>query len=200
MKIAIIAASPRPASRSALVATYAAQRLRSLAPGCETDVIDLGKPPLPLWSGDFTSHPADDLSSAWSALSEPLSAAEAFLLVVPEHHGMAPPALMNLLLLCRGELAHKPALLIGVSASEGGAYPLVQLRGSATKNNRLCIIPEQVLVRNVKQSVVDGVFTPTERVGARLDYALGVLAAYAGALGQVRAAGIMDHGTFAFGD
>ena len=49
-----------------------------------------------------------------------------------------------------GELSHKPALPCAVSAGEGGAYVISELRMSSYKNNRLCWLPEQLIARQVK--------------------------------------------------
>ena len=65
---------------------------------------------------------------------------------------MVPAALKNFFLLwaATGELSHKPALPCAVSAGEGGAYVISELRMSSYKNNRLCWLPEQLIARQVK--------------------------------------------------
>lgn len=199
MRLALISGSPRPRSQSIRVAGYVAGRQRALFPEGAIDLLDLAELALPPWTGDFAGHPISDPGSAWSSVSAILQAADSLVAIVPEHHGMAPPAFMNLLLLCRDELAHKPGLIVALSATDGGAYPTVQLRGSVTKNNRLCWIPEQVVIRNVKQTLTDEAFDLADRVKARIDYGLKLLDAYRGALTSVREAGLIDHATFAFG-
>ena len=64
---------------------------------------------------------------------------------------MAPAAIKNFFL-CVGmpELAHKPALACAVSAGEGGAYVIAELRMSSYKNNRVCWLPEHLIARSVK--------------------------------------------------
>ena len=70
----------------------------------------------------------------------------------PEWSGMVPAGLKNFFLLCGADhLAHKPGLIVGVSASLGGSYPIAELRTSSYKNTRLCYIPDHVIVRNVGQ-------------------------------------------------
>lgn len=145
------------------------------------------------------SHPADLGDPAWGDISNTLEAADGIVVVVPEYHGMAPPALMNLILLCRYELAHKPGLIIGISGTDGGAYPTVQLRGSVAKNNRICWIPDQVVIRNVKQALQDKQTDEPDRVRSRIDYALRLLMSYSDALRTVRSSGLVDHKTFSFG-
>ncbi len=199
MKIAVIAGSSRPKSQSSRVAAYVAQRARAMFPEIELPVIDLTSVPLPLWSGDFAAHPSDMPSSDWKPIAETLEGVDGVAVIVPEYHGMAPPALMNLILQCRYELAHKPGLIIGISASDGGAYPTVQLRGSVTKNNRIVWIPDQVVIRNVKQALLDDKPDPADRVKSRIDYTLTILVSYSRALGSVRGSGLIDHKAFSFG-
>jgi hypothetical protein len=112
---------------------------------------------------------------------------------------MAPPALMNVFLMAsRGELAHKPALLVAVSAAVGGAYVIAELRVSGAKNTQICYMPEHVILRDVKNLLngPDPVNETDERARARLDYGLGLLGAYAAALRGVRASGLIDRKAF----
>lgn len=199
MKLAIIAGSARAKSQSARVSRYIADRAATLFVDCSFPLIDLAATPLSYWSGDFMSHPADTGDPAWSETSSTLESADGIIVVVPEYHGMAPPALMNLILLCRYELAHKPGLIIGISATDGGAYPTVQLRGSVAKNNRICWIPDQVVIRNVKQALVDQNGDEPDRMKSRIDYGLRLLISYSEALRSVRKSGLVDHKTFSFG-
>ena len=146
------------------------------------------------------AHPADAGDPVWREISSALEAADGIIVVVPEYHGMAPPALMNFILMCRYEMAHKPGLIVGISATDGGAYPTVQLRGSVAKNNRICWIPDQVVIRNVKQALQDDLQTDeTDRVRSRIDYTLRLLVSYSKALRNVRGSGTVDHKSFSFG-
>ena len=52
-------------------------------------------------------------------------------------------------------LAHKPALIIAVSSSDGGAYPVAELRMSSYKNTRICDISEQIIARHVESVLND---------------------------------------------
>jgi len=55
---------------------------------------------------------------------------------------MAPAGLKNFFLYAGNTaLAHKPAYLVGISASRGGSYPIAELRMSSYKNSYLCYIP-----------------------------------------------------------
>ena len=92
------------------------------------------------------------------------------------------------------------ALIVTVSSADGGAYPVAELRMSSYKNNRICYLPEHVIVRNVERVLnadasqnnpdADRYFRE------RIDYALGILAQYASALVQVRASGATDLSKF----
>ena len=109
MNIVLVAGSSQQASQSSKVAGFLAARLRALALCAQPQVIDLGAAPLPLW-------PAEDVNGAWADHSAVLREADALVVLSPEWHGMACPALKNLFVHAGyRELGHKPALLVGVS-------------------------------------------------------------------------------------
>jgi hypothetical protein len=87
-----------------------------------------------------------------------------------------------------------------VSAGEGGAYVISELRMSSYKNNRLCWIPEQLIARNVNAICNDNSNdNDDERHDTfveRSRYALDLLLSYANALNTVRDSGLIDHDTF----
>jgi hypothetical protein len=118
---------------------------------------------------------------------------------------MATPGVKNFLLNCTAtEIGHKPGLIITVSASRGGSYPVAELRMSGTKNNRLCWIPEHVIIHHAEQNLNSPDNSPElgkedAMQRQRLRYALKVLAEYGQALKQVRASGVIDHKTFRSG-
>lgn len=93
----------------------------------------------------------------------------------------------------RGELAHKPALLVSVSSSTGGAYPIAELRMSSYKNNRICYIPEQLIIRDcervLNENPKDNNQEEDRYYRDRSKFALTILCHYANALGDVRATG-----------
>ena len=176
LNIVLVAGSSRSDSQSAKVATYLAARLQQR--DVQTQVLDLGHSALPLW-------PAEDVQGHWPAMAKQLQRADGVILLSPEWNGMASPALKNFFLYAgRAELAHKPALLVGVSSGQGGAYPLSELRASSYKNCRICFIPEQLIVRQV-EAVMNGEQTADaddQRIRARADWSLDVLLQYAEAL------------------
>ena len=111
---------------------------------------------------------------------------------------MATSALKNFFLLCNVQsgLAHKPALIAAVSGGDGGAYVVSELRTSSYKNNRLCYIPEQLVVRNVGKifnaDLAENDLEAHSYFVDRADYSLKLLLAYGEALGTVRLGGAVD--------
>lgn len=203
MKIMIISGSHRENSQSDKVARYIAQSLLDNKQATTTEVFSLAGNPLPLWDEGIWSGEAK-----WQALLNPLSeklaTSDGFVIIAPEWHGQVPAGLKNFFLLWgAGELAHKPALIVAVSSSDGGAYPVAELRMSSYKNNRICYIPEQLIVRNV-ESVLNA--DPTQNkpeadtyFRERIVYAGGILCAYATALKSVRESGVTETAVFRFG-
>ena len=174
--IALIAGSSQQTSQSAKVAHWLAASLQRR--GSETSVIALGQLPLPLW-------PEPDDKGVWPELSATLRSADALVVISPEWHGMASPALKNLFMYAgRRELAHKPALLVGVSGGQGGSYPLAELRASSYKNCRLCYLPEHLIVRHVEQVMNPGEPTSEDdqRIRVRADWARDLLLDYTDAM------------------
>ena len=93
------------------------------------------------------------------------------------------------------------ALIVTVSASRGGSYPVNELRTSGYKNNRLLHIPEHVLVHDVAD-VLHGESPAGDRdawLRRRIDFALRVLLEYAKALVPIRAGGLTEHADFPYG-
>jgi len=201
MKITIISGSHRQPSQSAKVAGHIQGRLQQL-PGdpIEAGIYSLAGNPLPLWDqGVWEGDPK------WSDYLDPLraqlKASDGFVVIAPEWHGQVPAGLKNLFLLCsRFEVGHKPALIVTVSSGDGGAYPVAELRMSSYKNNRICYIPEQLIIRNVESVLNDD---PADNdpdtdhyFRERIDWTLGILKEYATALKQVRASGVTDTDKF----
>jgi NAD(P)H-dependent FMN reductase len=188
MKIGIISGSHRVDSQSGKVATYIQQRL--IDQGAQTWLFSLAGNPLPLWDQGIWDGD-EDWSKRLTPLKQELAACDGFVIIAPEWHGQAPAGLKNFFLLfSRFELGHKPALITAVSSGDGGAYPVAELRMSSYKNNRLCYIPEQLILRNVENILnddpaqndadADGYFRE------RIDWTLGLLRGYAEALADMR--------------
>ncbi len=201
MRVTLISGSHRQQSQSARVAVYLAARLSALEAGTTTDIIDLVGNPLPLWD-ESAWQPDSGLTKQWAPYGERLAAAEGLVVVAPEWHGMVPSGLKNFLLFASGrEVGHKPALIVGVSSSRGGAYPVNELRTSGYKNNRLCFIPEHLIVRDAETMFVGD--APSGKDDAylrgRADFALRGLLAYAQALKAMRDSHVLFDKQYPYG-
>jgi multimeric flavodoxin WrbA len=184
LRVALVAGSSRANSQSGKVARFLRQRLIDQGHTSVelSNVIDLGLAPLPLW-------PAED-TGPWNLYSQQLKEADAVVIISPEWNGMASPAIKNFFIYAsKAELAHKPGLLVGVSAAVGGAYPISELRASGYKNCRLCYLPEHLIIRSVEKVLNTPYASSDEdqRLHPRVDYALDILVKYANALAPVRA-------------
>ena len=115
-----------------------------------------------------------------------------------------PAGLKNFFLLFnRFDLGHKPALIVTVSSGDGGAYPVAELRMSSYKNNRLCYIPEHLILRNVERILNENEADNDPGADAyfreRISWALGILRGYAVALKSMRGTTEIHHDKFANG-
>jgi len=194
MKIGIISGSHRPASQSGKVARYIDKALQQQRLCDETWLYDLAGNPLPLWDeGIWEGN--EQWREILTPLSDELKSCDAFVIVAPEWHGMAPAGLKNFFLMwtAGGEIAHKPALIVTVSVADGGSFPVAELRMSSYKNSRICYLPEHLIIR-----YVDTVFnddpaqnkpSAQEYFEDRLTYCLEILREYALAFRQIRASG-----------
>ena len=201
MKYAIISGSHRVESQSGKIARYIAARLAALNPEASSYLLDLGKTPLPLWDESIWQGDPK-IIEVWKPISTELAGSDAAIVIAPEWGGMVPAALKNFFLFAAdGSLYHKPGLIVGVSASRNGAYPVAELRVSSYKNTHLQYISEHVIVRQVSDMLNEE--TPQSEDDAvlrkRLDYSLSVLAEYAKALQAVRASGVLNRKDYPFG-
>lgn len=151
MHITIISGSHRNPSQSEKIGRYVESLLDDKFDEAEPYLYSLADNPLPLWDQSIWEQ-----DETWvkrlAPLKEQLSKSDAFVIIVPEWHGQVPAGLKNFFLMfSRFELGHKPAFIIAVSSATGGAYPVAELRMSSYKNNRLCYIPEQLIVRDVEK-------------------------------------------------
>jgi NAD(P)H-dependent FMN reductase len=201
MRFAIVSGSHRPQSQSGKVARYVSGQLSTLDASYSTYLLELGKNPLPLWEeGIWNKDPK--MLGLWKPVSEAISACDAIVVIAPEWSGMVPAALKNFFLFASdGCLYHKPGLIVGVSASRNGAYPVAELRTSSYKNSHIQYISEHVIVRNVNEVLneADPASEEDSSLRKRFDYSLRILAEYAKALKTVRASGVLNRKDFPFG-
>ena len=202
MKITIISGSHRNPSQSEKVARYIDRTLQQ-EQGVETWLYSLAENPLPLWDQSlWEDNP--EWNERLAPIKEQLSSSDGFVIVSPEWHGQVPSGLKNFFLLFnRFELGHKPAMIVTVSSADGGAYPVAELRMSSYKNNRLCYIPEQVIVRNVESVLNEKAEENNADADAyfreRLSWSLGILKGYAEALKPMRESVQVHHDKFGNG-
>jgi NAD(P)H-dependent FMN reductase len=191
MKISIISGSHRNPSQSEKIGRYIETLLENEFPDVEPFLYTLADNPLPLW--DQSVWESD---KKWNELLSPLkkqfSNSDAFIIITPEWHGQVPAGLKNLFLLFnRFEFGHKPAFIISISSGNGGAYPVAELRMSSYKNNRLCYIPEQLIIRDVEKvfnnKTEDNDQKSDRYYKDRLNWCLEILMGYGKALKTMRA-------------
>ena len=201
MKFFVLSGSHRAEAQTLKVANYVKSALTREHAGAEVFLYSLSGNPLPLWD-EATGGAPDAL---WDPISAELKAADALVVATPEWSGMATPGVKNFLLNCTAdEIGHKPALIVTVSATRGGSYPVAELRMSGYKNNRLAWIPEHVIIHHAEQNFnapdeAPDLAKEDATIRKRLRYALRLLEEYGKALRQVRASGVIDHKTFKSG-
>jgi NAD(P)H-dependent FMN reductase len=201
MHYALISGSHRQNSQSSRVATYLAQRLQAQESGSTTDIINLAGNPLPLWD-ESAWQAGSALQLQWQPYSDRLKKADGLVVIAPEWAGMVPPGLKNFFLFASPpEVGHKPALIVTVSASRGGSYPVEELRISSYKNNKIAYLPEHLIVQNVdkKFATEQPVDDDDKYLRGRADFALRNLIAYTGALKSVRDSGVLFDKNYPFG-
>ena len=197
MDITIICGSQRTLSESGKLAIFLQNKIVELFPEIQTHLFDLGKNPLPLWN-EGVWQGTDEWKTIWHPIAKKLNDSDGIILISPEYGGMVPPALKNFLLLCGGkDIAHKPGLIIGVSSGRGGSYPIAELRTTGYKNNRICWVPDHVIVRDITNFNKDQ--QEYQRDVDRLEYSLKMFNEYAKALKAVRNSGTIDLETYPFG-
>jgi len=186
MNVALIAGSHNRNSQTVKLARYIEQRLIQLGLSSqgETFLHDLGEAPLPFWTSETVGKQSETLRP------ELLAKADAFVILSPDWNGMATPAVKNWFIHAPAEsLAHKPALLCGVSAGGGAVYPVSDLRAHSFKNCRICFIPDHLVVRDTAKyfNTPEPIEPAEQLMRERIDFTLQVLASYAQGLKATRA-------------
>jgi len=203
MKITIISGSHRNPSQSEKIGRYTASLLQQEFEDVEPFLYLLADNPLPLWEQSIWEQ-----DEAWeerlAPLKQQLAESDAFVVIAPEWHGQVPAGLKNFFLMFnRFEMGHKPAYIIAVSSSTGGAYPVAELRMSSYKNNRLCYIPEHLIVRGVEKVLnedpADNDPDSDPYYKSRLKWGMQILLGYAEALKSMRQRTQIHHDDFGNG-
>jgi len=203
MKISIISGSHRNPSQSEKVARHIEKTLANEFENIKPWVYALADNPLPLWDQTLWQD-NEEWNQRLAPIKQQLVESDAFVIVSPEWHGQVPAGLKNFFLLFnRFELGHKPALIVTVSSADGGAYPVAELRMSSYKNNRLCYIPEQVILRNIEKILNEKAENNDAEADSyfrqRISWALGILSGYAVALKSMRKNTEIHHDKFGNG-
>ena len=184
MNISIISASHRKNSQSNRVALILEKLLQEKFKTIQIFNFDLFKVNLPMWSEEEIE---ENRKLFFNEFSSKLLKSDGFIFVIPEYGGMATPISKNFFLHCnKGELSHKPALVVSISSGNGGSYPISELRSSSYKNRHILWIPENIIIRNVEH------FNPgnhgnliPEWLDKRIDYVLNLLIEYSKCLRPV---------------
>ena len=202
MKITIISGSHRNPSQSEKIARHIEKTLQQ-EHGVDAWLYTLADNPLPLWDQSlWEDNP--EWKDRLAPIRQQLASSDGFVIVSPEWHGQVPSGLKNFFLLFnRFELGHKPAMIVAVSSADGGAYPVAELRMSSYKNNRICYIPEQVIVRDVENVLNDKAEDNNHEADGyfreRISWSLGILKAYAEAMKSMRESVQVHHDKFGNG-
>ncbi len=203
MKISIVSGSHRNPSQSEKVARYLEKTLANDFENIEPWVFALADNPLPLWDQTLWED-NEEWNQRLAPIKQQLSESDGFIIISPEWHGQVPAGLKNFFLMFnRFELGHKPALIVTVSSADGGAYPVAELRMSSYKNNRLCYIPEQLVLRNIEKILNEDAAENDTDADAyfreRIAWTLGILSGYAVALKGMRESTEIHHDKFGNG-
>lgn len=184
MRVSIVCGSQR-SGQSAFLMNYLKEVCIN-AEISEVNTINLFERKIKFWDEEVWSK-GKDWDTNWNAISEELSNSQGIIILAPEYGGMVPPILKNFFLLCsQNELAHKPALLVGVSSGINGAYPIMELRGSSYKNNKICFMPDHLIIREVEDFISNPESEKFIRINERIKYSINMLKIYTEAFNQIR--------------
>ncbi|KKL44680.1 hypothetical protein LCGC14_2363270, partial [marine sediment metagenome] len=120
--------NPHLKTKIEVISTYIKKQLIDGGYCDQVYLFSLANNPLPLWQETIWEGDPE-WAELLTPIAEELATSDAFVIVAPEWHGMAPAGLKNFFLMWgNGELAHKPALIVSVSSADGGSYPVAELR------------------------------------------------------------------------
>jgi len=203
MKYMIIVGSHRADAQSLKVGEYIKKYTKETIKGVGIDLLDLNVERLPLWS-EAAWDGDSDLSKIVKPYQDRVMSADAFVVISPEWSGMVPAGLKNFFLYMNSEvMGHKPAMIVGVSSTHGGSYPVVELRMSSYKNTRLCYIPDHVVVEKVEDVLnsygIDEEDKKDSYIKKRINYSIQILSEYAKAFQIIRDSDLINYKDFPFG-
>ena len=193
MKIGVISGSHR-ACETHRLSLLVKDKLQQK--GVDVFHMSLAHNPLPLWNEDAWDPESELRKHSLADLRKSMGSCDGYVIMSPEWGGMVPPGLKNFMLLC-GSFSFKPAYLIGVSASRGGAYPIAELRMSSYKNNQVMYLPEHLIIRDCETAFTgegDDVY-----IEKRMDYGLNMLLKTAELLKPLQDSGVIDLENYPYG-
>ncbi len=191
MKLTIISGSSRKSSASFKTSKHINNQLQLIDSDLQTEIFDLSALDLPMWTEDLDLATLDEHKVK-------LEEADGFVFVIPEWHGMVPPAVKNLFFLFGGVFRHKPAYIVTVSAGSGGRYPIQEMRATTYKNSYLNFIPVNTIIDRVNTIIDDEGHYIGEKqfVAKRLDEGLRILIEYSRAFQTIRSTEIVQEKRF----
>ncbi len=183
LRYVIVCGSLQPSSQSLKVSRYLAAELKLLPQTAAADIMDLQAEPLALWDPSVWKS-TSQWQQSWEPKRQQLSECDAVIIVTPEYAGMASASIKNFLLFPTDkEVGNKPTLLVAVSASFSGSYPITELRSSGYKNNKLCYLPEHLIIRHagkvLNENSAANDTKSDQYLRERIAYTLNILAVYA---------------------
>lgn len=202
MIIGVINGSPRVDSNSEKIAKHFESTIKAKNLADEVEMFSLKNNPIDFWVQDLWD-PNSAASKNWKPWAERLERCTSFVVITPEYGGMATAGLKNLFTICGGKLlAHKPAMIVAVSSGEGGSYAHAELRMSSFKNNRICYIPDHMVIKRADELFKDKTAktgSEDEHIRKRIFHSLKSLKRYDEALQVVRKNDDFDYKEFPFG-
>jgi len=201
MKYIILSGSNRNNSGSRKVSNYVAHSLKQQSG--DITILDMHEENLPMWTEDMWNAESEQ-SKNWQKYSQQLQDADGIVVVAAEWAGSIPASLRNFILhMSSKDVAHKPALIVSVSAGTGGTYPIAELRSFSAKNNHMIYIPDHVIVRKVND-VLDTLELNEEDkddfwIKGKINRAIGILKLYTHHMKKLREEGQFDLDDYPYG-
>jgi len=195
MQICIISGSSRAESQSLRVSQALAGIVKNQ--GCKAVVVDLFENNITSVLNDVWSN-SDGHGDNVKEISGIVENSNGFIIVTPEWAGMASPAVKAMFTVVSG-FAHKPAMIVSVSASRGGSYPVAELRMSSYKNSKIVYIPDHLIVRNVETAFTDDGNKNDEYISKRAEFSIKALLKYSESLKNLSEDPEMQNEEYIFG-
>lgn len=196
MNTVIISGSHRVNSQSFKVSNYLKNQLQNEFKA-SVEIINLATQDLPFWDDSFWGGDSK-WQNTWKPIQEKLLWADSVIIVSPEWNGTVPAKLVNFFHFTRPQdLGHKPALIVGISASRGGAYPVSELRSFSSKNNYMCYIPNHVIIRDVGKVLNDDLLDEANKsdfyIKNKITNSLQILSLYSKVFTEIRQSEFLEY-------